>query len=116
MHLLRLIWVWLFQRPSDLAREGVDWLRANSQRSALPKHRSSAQQLSDVLQIPIVDAELSLELSDAFFHPTRDHELNQEALELLCAPPPHNEIWRARADECCRNLRALRLSPEISAT
>jgi hypothetical protein len=82
----------------------------------MQERRSNAKQLSDVMQIPIVDAELSLELSHAFFHPTRDAELNGEAIGLLCAPLPHNETWRVRASECCRKLRALDLSPEISAT
>jgi hypothetical protein len=70
--------------------------------------RATAKQLSDVLQIPIVDAELALELSGAFFHPTDDAELNGEAVELLIATP-RNESWRTQASECCRKLRGTRL-------
>jgi len=116
MHLRGLNWFWLFRRPFHLVWEGIDWLLAKSPRLELEEQRSKAKQLSDVLQIPIIDAELSLELSNAFFHPTRDPALNSEAIELLCTPPPHNETWRARAGACCLRLRALNLSPEIGAT
>ncbi len=71
----------------------------------MPDSQATAKQLSDVLQIPIVDAELSLQLSGAFFEPTNDPKLNDEAVDLLFSPPPRNEIWRARASECCRKLR-----------
>ncbi|HET6325177.1 MAG TPA: hypothetical protein VFG04_10925 [Planctomycetaceae bacterium] len=69
----------------------------------------TAKDLSDVLQIPIVDAELSLELSEAFFHPTDDPQLNGEAVGLLCTSTPRNETWRAQASECCRRLKELSL-------
>jgi hypothetical protein len=68
---------------------------------------NEAQELSIVLQIPIVDAELTLELSRVYFRPTDNAKLNSEALELFLAPAPHNESWRTRAGECCHKLRAL---------
>jgi hypothetical protein len=71
-----------------------------------PDPLAAARQLSDVLQIPIIDAELSLELSRAFFNPTGDPSVNTEAIELLRASTPRNETWRARASECCRRLSA----------
>jgi hypothetical protein len=72
----------------------------------MPDSQATAKQLSDVLQIPIVDAELSLQLSGAFFDQTNDPELNGEAVDLLFSPTARNETWRARASECCRKLRA----------
>ncbi len=71
-----------------------------------PDPLATARQLSDVLQIPLIDAELSLGLSRAFFNPTGDLSLNSEAVELLRAPTPRNETWRARASECCQRLSA----------
>jgi hypothetical protein len=78
-----------------------------------PDSRAAAKQLSDVLQIPLIDAELSLELSRAFFDPSGDPRLNSEALELLRAPLPRNETWRSRASECSKRLssRDRRLEP-----
>jgi len=101
----------LFEWPCDLIRGGLDWFSTSPLRSeTLPGRQAQAKLLSDVLRIPIGDAELSLELSDAFFHPTDNPELNGEAMGLLVAPAPHNETWRARALECCRKLR--QSSPE----
>jgi hypothetical protein len=71
-----------------------------------PDARVAAKQLSDVLHIPMIDAELSLELSRVFFDPTGDPRLNSEAIELLRAPIPRNETWRARASECSKRLSA----------
>jgi hypothetical protein len=72
----------------------------------MPDARAAAKQLSDVLQIPMIDAELSLELSRVVFDPTGDPRLNSEAVELLRAPIPRNETWRARASECSNRLSA----------
>jgi hypothetical protein len=93
--------VWRFAFFSALER--LKEAFAASQRKS--DARATAKQLSDVLQIPLVDAELALELSGAFFHPTNDPELNGEAAELLFAPTPRNETWRAQASACCRKLR-----------
>jgi hypothetical protein len=85
--------------------EGFEWLAQNFRgRQREPDPRAAAKQLSDVLQIPMIDAELSLELSRAFFNPTGDPSLNGEAIALLSAPTPRNEAWRARASECCQRL------------
>jgi hypothetical protein len=88
--------------------EGFEWLvetfRGPRQQ---PDPRATARQLSDVLQIPMIDAELSLELSRAFFEPSGDPHLNSEAMELLRAPIPRNQAWRARASECLQRLSAL---------
>jgi hypothetical protein len=132
MHLPELSWVWSFaavalswfaliavislvESKGDVGEclsvwrvpffEGFEWLaqmlRGPHQK---PDARATAKQLSDVLQIPMIDAELSLELSKAFFTPTGDPTLNSEAIELLSAPVPRNETWRARASECCQRL------------
>jgi hypothetical protein len=86
--------------------EGLEYLKRRFVGSEeKPDTGATARQLSAVLQIPLIDAELSLELSGAFFHPTDDAELNGEAVELLFAPTPRNESWRAQASECCRSLR-----------
>ena|ERR1700733_9596580 len=98
-----------FGRPWVAACEGFDWLSGRfSGPDRQREQRAQAEQLSEVLQIPIVDAELSLELSNAFFQPTADANLNGEALELLFATTPRNETWRARAGECCQKLRAVK--------
>jgi hypothetical protein len=99
-----------FEGPVRLVRERVDWLWAMFFGSARQRDsQPTAKDLSDVLQIPIVDAELSLELSEAFFHPTDDPQLNGEAVGLLCTSTPRNETWRAQASECCRRLKELSL-------
>jgi hypothetical protein len=87
--------------------EGFAWLaeKLRGPRQE-PDSRATAKQLSDVLQIPMIDAELSLELSRAFFNPTGDPSLDSEAVALLSAPTPRNETWRARASDCCRRLSA----------
>ena len=107
----RLIGTWrcaLFERPVQLIGEGVDWFRAVFLGPERQRERqATAKDLSDVLQIPIVDAELSLELSEAFFQPTDDPQLNGEAVGLLFASSPRNETWRAQASECCRRLKEL---------
>jgi len=90
----------LFERP-------YDWLLEKFSRPLKSDPESQAKRLSDVLQIPLVDAELKLELSGAFFRPTDNPELNGEALDLFLAPAPHNETWRTRAGDCCQRLRAL---------
>jgi hypothetical protein len=87
------------------------WLRNKFASAHRADPINQAKQLSLVLQIPIVDAELTLELSRAFFHPTDNPELNSEAVELFLASCPRNQTWRTRAGECCRKLRALELSP-----
>jgi hypothetical protein len=96
--------VWQFV----LFRGPYGWLlgKFSGRRESDPE--SQAQQLSRVLQIPIVDAELTLELSQAFFNQTDDAELNGEAVELFLAPAPRNDAWRKRADACCQKLRALK--------
>lgn len=107
----RLLETWRFVLcawPTHLLGEGVDWCRAvflGPERQ--PDSQAMAQDLSDVLQIPMVDAELSLELSEAFFHPTDDPQLNGEAVGLLFASSPRNETWRTQASECCRRLKEL---------
>jgi hypothetical protein len=99
----------LLERPWAAACEGYDWLKEKlSGPDRQQEQQVQAQQLSEVLQIPIVDAELSLELSNAFFQPTADQKLNGEAVELLFATTPRNETWRARAGECCQKLRAVK--------
>jgi hypothetical protein len=107
----RLLGTWrfvLFERPVQLVREAVDWFRAVFLGPERQRERhATAKDLSDVLQIPIVDAELSLELSEAFFHPTDDPQLNGEAVGLLFASNPRNETWRTQASECCRRLKEL---------
>jgi hypothetical protein len=104
----RLLSTWrfvFFEGPVRLVRGGADWLQSVFL-GAEPQSDSQAmaQDLSDVLQVPVVDAELLLELSEAFFHPTDDPQLNQEAVELLSTANPRNETWRAQATECCRKL------------
>jgi hypothetical protein len=84
-----------------------DWLLEKCSRPQKADPESQAKRLSDVLQIPLVDAALKLELGGAFFRPTDNPELNGEALDLFLAPAPHNETWRTRAGECCQKLRAL---------
>jgi hypothetical protein len=91
-----------------LFRGPFDWLRERFSGRRQSDPESQAKQLSDVLQIPIVDAELTLQLSDAFFHHSGDPELNDEAAELFLAPAPRNDTWRKRADACCQKLRALK--------
>jgi hypothetical protein len=87
--------------------EGFEWLAQKFRvRQQEPDSRAAAKQLSDVLQIPLIDAELSMELCRAFFNPTGDPRLNSEAIELLSAPTPRNEAWRARASECCQRLNS----------
>ena len=101
--LAQCLGVWqfvLFEGPYRLFRERFT-------RPLKTDPESQAKRLSDVLQIPLVDAELALELSEAFFRPTDNPELNGEALDLFLTPAPHNETWRTRAGECCRKLRAL---------
>ena len=101
--LAQCLGVWrfvLFECPSD-------WILEKLSRPLTSDPESQAKRLSDVLQIPLVDAELKLELSGAFFCPTDNPELNGEALDLFLAPAPHNESWRTRAGECCQKLRAL---------
>jgi hypothetical protein len=99
----------LFERPWAAASGGFKWLREKvSGPDRRQEQQVQAQQLSEVLQIPIVDAELALELSSAFFQPTADANLNGEALELLFTTTPRNETWRARAGECCEKLRAVK--------
>jgi hypothetical protein len=83
--------------------KGFEWL-AQKLLGPRPDARVTAEQLSDVLQMPMIDAELSLELSRAFFDPTGDASLNNEAVALLSAPTPRNETWRARARACCERL------------
>lgn len=135
MHLPELNWVWsiaavgaawlalmavisLIAAKGNVARclrvwrfvifEACEWLvqriRGSRQRT---DDRAMARQLSGVLQIPLIDAELSLGLSTAVFEPSRDPRLNNEAIELLRAPLPRNQAWRARASECCQRLSAL---------
>jgi hypothetical protein len=101
----------LFERPRVAASGGFNWLMeklSGPDRRQEQQVQVQAQQLSAVLQIPIVDAELALELSNAFFQPTADANLNGEALALLFTTTPRNETWRARAGECCEKLRAVK--------
>jgi len=94
--------IWRFAAVGSLR-----WLRGLVSGShQVPDAQATARQLSDVLQIPLVDAELSLQLSGAFFNPTADAKLNGEAVDLLCSSAPRNETWRAQASECCRKLEA----------
>lgn len=134
MHLPELSWVWSFaavafscfalmaavsliETKGNVAEclgvwrfvvfEAVAWLAQRFRGpQSKPDARAAAKQLSDVLQIPLIDAELSLELSKAFFDPTGDPRLNSEAVELLRTPTPRNATWRARASECCQRLSA----------
>ncbi len=93
---------WPMQRVSG-GREGLKAMFLGGERHR--ERQVTAKDLSDVLQIPIVDAELSLELSEAFFHPTDDPQLNERAVGLLLASSPRNETWRTQASECCQKLK-----------
>ncbi len=100
----------LFEGPVRLVRDALDGLRTLFLGAERPPARHmTAQDLSEVLQIPLVDAELSLELSEAFLNPTDDPQLNDEAVGLLRAARPRDETWRVQASECCRRLRELSL-------